>query len=190
MDSCSIANAIEAFDVRLRNEDFSEPCLCCRFPKLPPMVGYATTLRVRAASPPWKGSRLSRSNRLVATFGCCRRSTRGRDSGYLSICRILRSRAARFTRNGGARLNAGILFRPKFLAYVTILDPLPLFSHRYLPDPLCRGLTSMVKMPVDLFPEIKIPVVVVATSLFGNAAGTDRPEARWRCQYDRGGERN
>jgi 4-hydroxy-4-methyl-2-oxoglutarate aldolase len=56
LDSCSVANAIETFDVRLRNEGFSEPCLCCRFPKLPPMVGYATTLRVRAASPPWKGS--------------------------------------------------------------------------------------------------------------------------------------
>jgi 4-hydroxy-4-methyl-2-oxoglutarate aldolase len=56
LDSCSVANAIEALDVRLRNEGFSEPRLFCRFPKLPPMVGYATTLRVRAASPPWKGS--------------------------------------------------------------------------------------------------------------------------------------
>jgi hypothetical protein len=46
LDSCSVANAIEALDVRLRNEGFSEPRLCCRFLKLPPMVGYATTLRV------------------------------------------------------------------------------------------------------------------------------------------------
>jgi 4-hydroxy-4-methyl-2-oxoglutarate aldolase len=56
LDSSSVANAIEVFDVRLRNEGFCEPRLCCRFPKLPPMVGYATTLRVRGASPPWKGS--------------------------------------------------------------------------------------------------------------------------------------
>jgi 4-hydroxy-4-methyl-2-oxoglutarate aldolase len=56
LDSCSVANAIEELDVRLRNEGFSEPCLCCRFPKLPPMVGFARTLRVRAASPPWKGN--------------------------------------------------------------------------------------------------------------------------------------
>jgi len=33
LDSCSVANAIEALDVRLRNEGFSEPRLCCRFPK-------------------------------------------------------------------------------------------------------------------------------------------------------------
>lgn len=56
LDSCAIANAIEIFDVRLRNEGFSHPCLCCRFPRLPPMVGYATTLRVRAYSPPSKGN--------------------------------------------------------------------------------------------------------------------------------------
>lgn len=55
LDSCTVANAIETFDVRLRNEGFSESYLCCRFPKLPPMVGYATTLRVRTSSPPWKG---------------------------------------------------------------------------------------------------------------------------------------
>jgi hypothetical protein len=55
LDSCAVANAVETFDVRLRNEGFSAPCLCCRFPKLPPMVGYATTLRLRASSPPWKG---------------------------------------------------------------------------------------------------------------------------------------
>jgi 4-hydroxy-4-methyl-2-oxoglutarate aldolase len=56
LDCCSVANAVEAFDVRLRNEGFSEPRLCCWFPKLPPMVGYATTLRVRASSPPSKGN--------------------------------------------------------------------------------------------------------------------------------------
>jgi len=55
LDSCAVANAVETFDIRLRNESFSAPCLCCRFPKLPPMVGYATTLPVRASAPPWKG---------------------------------------------------------------------------------------------------------------------------------------
>jgi 4-hydroxy-4-methyl-2-oxoglutarate aldolase len=56
VNSCTVANAIETLEVRLRNEGFSNDSLCCRFPKLPPMVGYATTLRVRASSPPWKGS--------------------------------------------------------------------------------------------------------------------------------------
>jgi hypothetical protein len=35
--------AVATFDIPLRNESFSAPYLCCRFPKLPPMCGYATT---------------------------------------------------------------------------------------------------------------------------------------------------
>lgn len=54
-DSCAVANAIELFDVRLRNEGFSQSSLCCRFPGMSPMVGYAATLRVRAGSPPPRG---------------------------------------------------------------------------------------------------------------------------------------
>jgi 4-hydroxy-4-methyl-2-oxoglutarate aldolase len=55
LDACSIANAIECFDVRLRNEGFTDGSIHCRLPSLPPMVGYATTLRIRAASPSPKG---------------------------------------------------------------------------------------------------------------------------------------
>jgi hypothetical protein len=33
LDSCSVANAIEELDVRLRNEGLSGPSLRCRFPK-------------------------------------------------------------------------------------------------------------------------------------------------------------
>ena len=54
-DTCSLANAIESLDVRLRNEGFNGTFLRCRFPELPPMMGYATTLRVRASAPPPKG---------------------------------------------------------------------------------------------------------------------------------------
>lgn len=54
-DSCAIANAIECFHVRLRNEGFTDSRLQCRFPQLPPMVGYAVTLRVRSGNPPVEG---------------------------------------------------------------------------------------------------------------------------------------
>lgn len=54
LDTCAVANAIEAFDVRLRNEGFTNSTLRCRFPGLSPMVGYAITLRIRAGSPPSK----------------------------------------------------------------------------------------------------------------------------------------
>jgi 4-hydroxy-4-methyl-2-oxoglutarate aldolase len=55
LDSCSVANAIECFDVRLRNEGFTDGTIVSRLPSLPPMVGHALTLRIRAASPSWKG---------------------------------------------------------------------------------------------------------------------------------------
>ncbi len=55
LSTCSVANAIERFDVRLRNEGFSDPSISCRFPHLPPIVGYAVTLRVRSRNPPMEG---------------------------------------------------------------------------------------------------------------------------------------
>lgn len=55
LGTCAVSNAIETFDVRLRNEGYTNSTVQCRFPQLPPMVGYAVTLRVRSASPPWKG---------------------------------------------------------------------------------------------------------------------------------------
>ena len=54
LDTCAVANAIETFGVRLRNEGFASPALRCFTPQLPPVVGYAETLRVRSSSPPWE----------------------------------------------------------------------------------------------------------------------------------------
>jgi len=51
-DSCTISNAIERLNVRLRNEGFLSGTARCRFPKLPPMVGYAATARIHTSSPP------------------------------------------------------------------------------------------------------------------------------------------
>jgi 4-hydroxy-4-methyl-2-oxoglutarate aldolase len=52
LDTCTVSNAIERLNVRLRNEGFVSGTVRCRFPNLPPMVGYAATGRVRTASPP------------------------------------------------------------------------------------------------------------------------------------------
>jgi|HubBroStandDraft_5_1064220.scaffolds.fasta_scaffold45765_3 4-hydroxy-4-methyl-2-oxoglutarate aldolase len=51
-DSCTISNAIERLSVRLRNEGFISGVARCRFPRLPPMIGYAATARIRTASAP------------------------------------------------------------------------------------------------------------------------------------------
>jgi 4-hydroxy-4-methyl-2-oxoglutarate aldolase len=52
LDGASIANAIETFDIRLRNEGFADASIRCLLPDLPPAVGYAVTARIRCASPP------------------------------------------------------------------------------------------------------------------------------------------
>jgi 4-hydroxy-4-methyl-2-oxoglutarate aldolase len=51
-DACTLSNAIEQMEVRLRNEGFIVRGSRCRFPSLPPMIGYAATGRVRTAEPP------------------------------------------------------------------------------------------------------------------------------------------
>ena len=53
----AIANAIELFDVRPRNEGFMSGEIQCRFPDLGPMIGYAATGLITAASP--EGRRVS-----------------------------------------------------------------------------------------------------------------------------------
>lgn len=48
----TLANAIELFDVRPRSAGFASGLVRCVYPDLPPMVGYAATAKMRAATPP------------------------------------------------------------------------------------------------------------------------------------------
>jgi 4-hydroxy-4-methyl-2-oxoglutarate aldolase len=52
IDTCTVSNAIEAFNVRTRNEGFIQNGVVCQFPKLPPTVGYAVTGRIRTSAQP------------------------------------------------------------------------------------------------------------------------------------------
>jgi 4-hydroxy-4-methyl-2-oxoglutarate aldolase len=52
LDACTLANAIEFFSERLRNEGFANSSVHCLFPQLPPMLGYAATIKVRGSAPP------------------------------------------------------------------------------------------------------------------------------------------
>lgn len=54
-DTCAIANAIEQFHVRLRNEGFTGPGLRCVTGGFPRVLGYAATCRIRSADPPLGG---------------------------------------------------------------------------------------------------------------------------------------
>jgi len=50
--TCMVANAIESFNVRLRNTGFADASIRCMFQDAPPMVGYAATARLRSGEPP------------------------------------------------------------------------------------------------------------------------------------------
>ena len=55
IDTCMVANAVETFNLRLRNTGFTDGSIRCMFPDAPPMAGYAATARLRSAEPPMKG---------------------------------------------------------------------------------------------------------------------------------------
>jgi len=52
LDACTLANAIETFHERLRNEGFVDHTIHCLFPRLKPMLGYAATVTIRGSAPP------------------------------------------------------------------------------------------------------------------------------------------
>ena len=52
LDGCAIANAIETFDVRMRNEGFTDGRLRCMFDRQPAVIGHVVTVRIRSSAPP------------------------------------------------------------------------------------------------------------------------------------------
>ena len=62
IDSPTVANAIEIFDIRPRTEGYMTPDIKARFPELGPVVGYAVTAKISAKKP--SGTPVSRSDFL------------------------------------------------------------------------------------------------------------------------------
>lgn len=54
-DTCTVSNAIETFNVRMRNEGYIHGGCRCMFPGLPPIAGYAVTASIRSSAPPITG---------------------------------------------------------------------------------------------------------------------------------------
>src|SRR5258706_5094729 len=52
LDSCAVSNAVETFQLRLRNEGFTDDSVHALFDELPPVVGHAVTARIRCSTPP------------------------------------------------------------------------------------------------------------------------------------------
>src|ERR1700687_1912503 len=55
LDTCTVSNAIETFQVRLRNAGFADARVKCIFDDLPQMVGCAARARLRPGGPPIAG---------------------------------------------------------------------------------------------------------------------------------------
>jgi len=54
-DTCTLSNAIERLNIRPRNEGFINGAVTCRFPHMPPVIGYAVTARMRSSMMPIDG---------------------------------------------------------------------------------------------------------------------------------------
>ena len=76
-DTCLIADAIECFNIRLRNEGFTRPGLNCVTAADAKILGYAATFRVKSSDPPgywravWHSHGLVECNRTAATPENC-----------------------------------------------------------------------------------------------------------------------
>src|SRR6266446_2820565 len=55
LGTCTVANAIETFGVRLHNEGFTDASIRCLLPRSKPLVCYAMTARIRCSNPPKDG---------------------------------------------------------------------------------------------------------------------------------------
>src|SRR5262245_47180448 len=68
IDTPTICNVIELFDVRPRNAGYMDGRIVCNFPHLPPMVGFACTSAFRSGAPPAKGDAYGSMDQQVARF--------------------------------------------------------------------------------------------------------------------------
>ena len=68
IDTPTICNAIELFEVQPRTEGYMDGTIHAAFPELPPMVGYATTATFRSAVPPAGDDLYTTISRQVSHF--------------------------------------------------------------------------------------------------------------------------
>src|SRR5438105_12031526 len=67
-DTPTICNVVELFDVRPRTAGYMDGRIKACYPRLPPMVGFASTATFRAAAPPRSGNVYSGLTEQVASF--------------------------------------------------------------------------------------------------------------------------
>ncbi|MCX7670873.1 MAG: RraA family protein [Anaerolineae bacterium] len=68
IDTPTICNVIELFDVRPRNTGYMDGRIVAAFPEMPPMVGFAATAGFRSAAPPRQGDAYASTADQVERF--------------------------------------------------------------------------------------------------------------------------
>jgi regulator of RNase E activity RraA len=68
VDTPTICNVIELFEVRLRNQGYMDSRIQAAFPELPPIVGFAATATFRSSGPPRQGDVYSSTQTQVERF--------------------------------------------------------------------------------------------------------------------------
>ena len=67
-DTPTICNVVELFDIRPRTAGYMDKRIVACYPKLPPMVGYASTATFRSSAPPASGNVYAALDEQVASF--------------------------------------------------------------------------------------------------------------------------
>ncbi len=67
-DTPTICNVVELFDMRPRTAGYMDKRIQACYPKLPPMVGYASTATFRSSAPPAAGNVYAALDEQVASF--------------------------------------------------------------------------------------------------------------------------
>jgi regulator of RNase E activity RraA len=67
-DTPTVCNVVELFDLRPRHSGYMDGRIQACYPKLPPMVGFASTATFRSAAPPRSGNVYSGLDQQVASF--------------------------------------------------------------------------------------------------------------------------
>jgi 4-hydroxy-4-methyl-2-oxoglutarate aldolase len=69
IDTPTVCNLIELFNVRPRNLGYMDARIVAAFPEMPPMVGFAATATFRSVAPPRKGDAYAGTADQVERFG-------------------------------------------------------------------------------------------------------------------------
>jgi regulator of RNase E activity RraA len=133
-DTCTVANAIEALGLRLRNEGYTNPGLRCISGGFERTIGYAVTSRVKTSNPPVSGhSYYDRSDwwaalesmpapRIAVVQDIDERPGLGSVAGEVHAAILLAQHCAGLITNGAVRDVPGLttLGFPVYACHVTV----------------------------------------------------------------------